>query len=101
LKIISRIFEGICLFSLLVFLFVGFVFPYQNTGVQFEKLVSMNEGWDYRVNDKLVKNILNYLIQIMKQRLGILFLYPEYFLKHLKIHRHYVFLQHMIRFELH
>jgi len=57
LKIISRIFEGICLFALLVFLFVGFIFPYQNTGVQFEELISMNEGWDYRVNDKLVKNV--------------------------------------------
>jgi len=57
LKIISRIFEGMCLFSLLVFLFIGFVFPYQNTGFHFDGLVSMNEGWDYSVNDKLIKDV--------------------------------------------
>jgi hypothetical protein len=57
LKIISRIFEGMCLFSLLALLFIGFVFPYQNTRFHFDGLVSMNEGWDYSVNATLVKDV--------------------------------------------
>ncbi|HOV26748.1 MAG TPA: diguanylate cyclase [Pseudobacteroides sp.] len=57
MKIINRIFEGLCLFSLLVFLLIGFLFPHQNTGFHFDSLVSMNEGWDYSVNDKLIKDI--------------------------------------------
>ena len=57
MKIIGRIFEGMCLFALLVFLFIGFIFPYQNTGFYFDDLVSMNEGWDYKVNDKLIKDV--------------------------------------------
>lgn len=89
-----------CLFSLVVFLLIGFIFPYQNTGFYFDELVSMNEGWDYRVNDKLIKDVkLPY--KNNETRLGILFPFPEYFLKHLKNHRQCVFLQHMIRYELH
>ena len=57
MKIISRIFEVMCLVSLIVFLFISFSFPYQNTGVDFDDLFSMNEGWDYSVNDKLIKDV--------------------------------------------
>lgn len=57
MKTISRIFEGMCLFSLLALLFIGFVFPYQNTRFHFDGLVSMNEGWDYSVNATLVKDV--------------------------------------------
>lgn len=46
-----------CLFSLLVFILIGFIFPYQNTGFYFDSMISMNEGWDYRVNDKIINDV--------------------------------------------
>lgn len=57
MKTISRIFEGLCLFSLLVLLYIGFIFPHQNTAFNFNALVPMNEGWNYSVNAMLVKDV--------------------------------------------
>lgn len=57
MKIISRIFEGLCLFSLLVLLCIAFIFPHQNTRFHFDDLVSMNEGWNYSVNSNLTEDV--------------------------------------------
>lgn len=57
MKIISHIFEGLCLFSLLVILCIGFILPHQNTRFHFDDMVSMNEGWKYSENANLTIDV--------------------------------------------
>ncbi|KNY27268.1 GGDEF domain-containing protein [Pseudobacteroides cellulosolvens] len=57
MKIIGHIFDGLCLFSLLMLLCIVFIFPYQSTRFCFDGLVTMDEGWNYSVNAKLFKDV--------------------------------------------